>query len=50
MESSFSFSISIREILFNLLNSEVFSFFGQMLHNGLGYDFVAEKSAGFFPP
>jgi len=21
-----------------------------MAYNGLGYDFVAEKSAGFFPP
>jgi len=22
----------------------------QIMSNGLGYDFVAEKSAGFFPP
>ncbi len=24
--------------------------FGAIVTNGFGYDFVAEKSAGFFPP
>jgi len=44
------FRKNLKNLTFAIEINLGFSVMWGMKHNGFGYDFVAEKSAGFFPP